>query len=514
MQISANDLRMTTNTRSPVPNLRVTLISLVASVIFPTFALAVDTPPNILLIVSDDLSATALGAYGNTVCKTPNIDRLAREGVRFDRAYCQYPVCGASRASFMSGLYPETTGFLGNIKTLGSYRVVNPEFAEHPSIGGFLRRNGYVSARVSKIYHMGVPGGIEAGEPGGDEPDSWDRTFDIWGPETGSPGVFTNLSPSQKHWGGAFVRIVVPDERSATQADELAATQAIAVLENRTLHRNETNFLKPGEPLFLAVGLVRPHVPLVAPARHFAHYTEDKVQLPEVPENDLDDVPEPNRKKANATSYKMTPDQAQQALAAYYASVTYMDEQVGRLLDALDRLDLADNTVVVFISDHGWLLGEHGSWQKSNLFDPACKVPLIVRAPGFERSAGKSVNAPTELIDLYPTLAELAGVADRAPEILQGHSLVPLLEKPGRTDWARDASYTVMGNKKASHGSIRTEQYRYSRYSDGEEELYDHRADPDEHTNQSKNPEYAPALETLRQTMDRAQARAQVEGRQ
>ena len=133
--------------------------------------------PNILFIVADDLSAEALGVYGNSVVETPNIDRLAREGVAFDRAYCQYPVCGAARASFMSGLYPETTGFLGNNYTLGSYRAMSPAHSDHPSSGGFLRRNGYVSARVSKIYHMGVPGGIEAGEPGGDDPDSWDLSL-------------------------------------------------------------------------------------------------------------------------------------------------------------------------------------------------------------------------------------------------------------------------------------------------------------------------------------------------
>lgn len=458
--------------------------------------------PNILFIVSDDLSAEALGAYGNEVCKTPNLDRLAQEGVLFDRAYCQYPVCGASRASFMSGLYPETTGFLGNIKTLGSYRKVNEDFADHPSIGGFLRRNGYVSTRVSKIYHMGVPGGIEAGEPGGDDPDSWDRAYDVWGPETGSPGEFSNLSPAVKHWGGAFVRVVVPDDRSATQADEVATTQVIAILENRALHRNSTNFLKPGAPLFLAVGLVRPHVPLVAPERHFKHYNAENVKLPEVVEGDLDDVPAPNRKKANATSYRMTPEQGQEALAAYYASVTYMDEQVGRLLDALDRLEMADDTIVVFISDHGWLLGEHGSWQKSNLFDPACRVPLIIRAPKHQKMAGQTESNLVELIDLYPTFAEVAGLKEKAPKNLEGLSLVPLLENPELQDWPRQASLTVMGNRKATHRSIRSEKFRYSRYAEGEEELYDHVNDPDEITNQATNPEFGPVLDDLRSKMD------------
>ncbi len=463
-----------------------------------------DELPNFVFIVADDLSAEALRSYGNAVVETPNIDRLAREGVQFDRAYCQYPVCGASRASFMSGLYPDTTGFYGNRYTLGSYRAVSPDHAEHPSIGGFLRRNSYVSSRVSKIYHMGVPGGIEAGEPGGDDPDSWDLAFNLWAPETGSVGEFRNLSPAQAHWGSAFVKVTVPNDQSATQADEMAVTQAISILETRSGHRNETNRMKPGAPLFLGVGLVRPHVPLVAPEKFMSRYNPDSMQLPVYPENDFDDVPKANQNKANATSYRMTESQAKEALAAYYACVSYMDEQVGRLLDALDRLGMADNTVVVFISDHGWLLGEHGSWQKPSLFEPACRVPLIIRAPGFEESAGKVVMAETELVDLYPTFAELAGLADKAPSILPGHSLIPLLENPDRDDWERETAFSVMGNTKAVHRSIRSGSYRYSRYSTGEEELYDHNRDPGEFTNQALNPEYAERKARLSKLLDQA----------
>ncbi|MEM9158466.1 MAG: sulfatase [Verrucomicrobiota bacterium] len=459
--------------------------------------------PNFLFIIADDLSAEAMGTYGNEVCKTPHLDRLAESGIRFDAAYCQYPVCGASRASFMSGLYPETTGFLGNNYTFGSYRATNEDFADHPSIGSLLRNNGYVSTRVSKIYHMGVPGGIEAGEPGGDDPDSWDRAFDVWAPETGSVGEFTSLSPAVAHWGSSFVKVVVPDGESATQADEMAVTQAISILETRARHRNKTNRMKRGAPLFLAVGLVRPHVPLVAPERFFKMYDPEDMVLPHVPENDFSDVPKGNQGKANATSYQMNEDTAKEALAAYYASVSYMDEQVGRLLDALDRLEMSDNTVVVFISDHGWLLGEHGSWQKPSLFEPACRVPLIVRAPGFEANAGRASKGLTELIDLYPTFAEIAGLAQVVPERVQGRSLVPLLEDPSGANWSAGAAYSVMGKAKNVQRSLRTERYRYSRYATGEEELYDHDRDPEEYTNQAGNPEYAKELENLRERMDR-----------
>lgn len=465
-----------------------------------------DSPQNFLFIISDDLTAAALGCYGNEVCQTPNIDRLAATGVRFDRAYCQYPVCGASRASFMSGLRPATTGFLGNNRRLGSYRSLNPDYADHPSIGGFLRRNGYLSARVSKVYHMGVPGGIEAAETGGDDPDSWDRAIDVWAPETGSPGAFSDLSPKLRHWGSSFVKIIVPDALSATQADELAVTQAIGILENRAGHRNETNFLKPGAPLFLAVGLVRPHVPLVAPERHFRPYPKDKMVLPEVPADNLADVTPVNRSQSNARKYRMTPDQQREALAAYYASVSYMDEQVGRLLDALERTGSSDNTTVVFISDHGWLLGEHGSWQKNNLFEPTARVPLIIRSPEHRDQAGSRTEALVELIDLYPTFADLARLSGQAPDNLTGHSLVPLLEDPGAKDWPRRAASTVVGSKSRLHRSIRTSRYRYTQGADGSEELYDHQLDPREHENAVDNPEYGETLRRMRELLSRTHA--------
>ncbi len=460
--------------------------------------------PNVLLIVSDDLSAEALGCYGNEVCETPNIDRLASEGVRFDRAYCQYPVCAASRASFMSGLYPETTGILRNDKRLGSYRAVTPELRDHPSIGGFLRRNGYVSLRVSKIYHMGVPGGIEAGEPGGDDPDSWDRAYDVMAPETSSYGDLLSLSPRRRHYGSNFVKIEIPDETQETQADHLSVSHAIAILENRVRFRNPTaNFLEPQEPFFLAVGLVRPHVPLVAPRRLFEQYPPEEMTLPEVPEGDLDDLPRRARIGENERSFGMSEAQAREALAAYYASTTFMDEQVGRLLAALERLEVRERTLVIFMSDHGWNLGEHGVWQKSNLWEESRRVPLIISAPGAAR--GQSSEALVELVDLYPTVADWCGLLDAAPERLQGMSLKPLLEDPGRGDWPRKYAYTVTSGGEA--GAIRAESWRYASWPDGEE-FYDLERDPGEFRNEASNPEYATRIESAREAIDRVAALA------
>lgn len=452
--------------------------------------------PNILFIVSDDMNACT-GSYGNEVCQTPNLDRLAREGVQFDRAYCQYPVCGPSRASFMSGLYPRTTKMLGNNYTLGSYKVLNQELADHPSMGEFLRTNGYVSIRVSKIYHMGVPGGIESGERGGDEPDSWDRAFDIMAPETASPGKLELLSPKRKHYGSNFARIIVPNDRIATQADVLAADHAIAILETRAWGGDHSRFLRPEQPFFLAVGFVRPHVPLVAPKYWFDKYPEDESVLPFVPEGDLDDIPPLAATNANELKYGMNELQQKQSLAAYYASVSFMDEQVGRLLDTLDRLDLRKNTIVIFTSDHGYNLGHHTMWQKSSLFENSLRVPLLISAPGFEESAGSRTDSLVELVDLYPTIAELTGLTDKQPSNLHGNSLTTVMKNPSSTKGHEEA-YAVVGNKKKMGESITTDRYRYNYWGDGTEELYDHKNDPEEFTNLVGSSEHAAILKQMR----------------
>jgi arylsulfatase A-like enzyme len=477
--------------------IRFSVLILFASFVFDWGGSLSASKPNILFIVSDDLTA-CLGSYGNEICQTPNLDRLASEGVQFERAYCQYPVCGASRASFMSGLYPKRNGMMGNSYTLGSYRAMNPKLADHPSIGGFLRRNGYVSLRVSKIYHMGVPGGIEAGEPGGDDPDSWDRAIDVMAPETASPGVLELLSPKRTHYGSNFARIIVPDDKIETQADALTATQAIAILDSRARGGEFSKFIRPEEPFFLAVGFVRPHVPLVAPKSMFDLYDEDSIPLPYVPEGDLDDLPEPAAAMANEGRYWLTEKQQKQSIAAYYASVTYMDQQVGRLLDALDRLGQRENTIVIFTSDHGYNLGEHTMWQKLSLFEESARVPLLISAPGFEKVAGKKAQGLVELVDLYPTLLDLTGLKDKAPANLDGISLRPLLDNPD-SKGKKKLAYTIT---RSSGESIRTDRYRYNRWGKEGEELYDHQTDPKEFTNLVGMEQHSETLKRLRALLE------------
>ena len=461
--------------------------------------------PNVLLIVSDDLTA-CLGTYGNKVCRTPHLDRLASQGVVFTRAYCQFSVCGPSRASLMSGLYPEQTELLGNNYTLGSYRALNPSLATHPSLGGTMRRHGYVSLRVSKIYHMGIPGSIESGDPAGDEPDSWDRAFNVLSPESWSFGDSTLLSPKRPEPGTSFTRVIVPDGEEGTQVDVMSATQAIAILQTRSREKDlaDRRQLRPGEPFFLALGFVRPHVPLVAPRRLFAHYPAEKIELPLVPPGDLDDVPKPAAAMRNDVRYGMSESQQRETIAAYYAAVEFMDEQVGRVLAELDRLQIREQTIVIFTSDHGYHLGEHGLWQKTTLFEEGARVPLIISAPEFARSAGARCDALVELVDLYPTIGDLTGLSERTPKNLAGRSLRPLLANPtGATAGFREFAYTIAGN---GGRSIRNAGWRYTTWGEAGEELYDLGHDPRQFTNLAANPDYAATLGQLRAALTAKQA--------
>ncbi len=462
--------------------------------------------PNILLIVSDDLN-TRIGPYMDIDRHTPHLDRLADEGIQFTRAYCQYPLCGPSRASLMSGLYPETNGVLRNNDNPGSYKKETPALANHPSMAGFFRENGYFTARVSKIYHMGVPGGIERGEPGGDEPDSWDYAYNVMAPETLSPGKLELLSPKNLHYGSNFARMIIPDGMEDTQADYLAASQAIAILENRAgkipeQGRNKQR-MKKDAPFFLAVGFVRPHVPLIAPKNCFVPYPEDEVVLPPVKIGD--NIPQQALRRQNDKIFGMNELQQRQTISSYMASVRFMDQQVGRLLDALDRLKLRNKTIVIFLSDHGYNLGEHDCWSKVSLWEGSVRVPLIISVPGYGNNYGTSCENVAELIDLYPTLTELCGFSDREPAILQGKSLADYIsgEKP---EEIKNFAYTV--SYQGNDATLRTSRWRYTRWGNemyaGNEELYDHKNDPEEHINLVGNSDYNDVLEEMRKKFEEA----------
>lgn len=436
--------------------------------------------PNVLFLMSDDLN-TALSGFGHPQCKTPELDKLAERGMRFENMHCQYPVCGASRASLMSGLYPYANGTLGNAGTL---RGNMPDVV---TMSQLFRKNGYRVGRVSKIYHMGIPPEILAGTATRDDPHSWDEVVNIKAPEQNAPGKKTNWSPKNKS-SQSFTGVVAEGDDLA-HADGMAASHAIDFLK-----RNKD------KPFFLACGFVRPHVPLVAPAKYFDRYDRDAMIAPVVAEDDLEDVPEIIRNyKRNSTSYGVTPELHKGLLEAYYASISYMDAQVGRILDALEELGLAENTIVVFTSDHGYLLGEHHKFQKQHLFEEATRVPFIVSVPWINKQHGQATKHITELLDLYPTLADLSGL--KPPKNLHGSSLVPLLKNPSTDTWTKELAFTISRN---GGESIRTQNWRFTHwgFGSGGMELYDLRKDPGEFTNLANDPKYKKSLKKLKAQLE------------
>jgi iduronate 2-sulfatase len=281
----------------------------------------------------------------------------------------------------------------------------------------------------------------------------------------------------------------VADGDDLVHADGMAASHAIEFLRR---HKDK--------PFFLACGFVRPHVPLVAPAKYFDQYDRDAMVAPVVPKDDLEDVPKIIRDyKRNSTTYGVTPDLHKGLLEAYYASVSYMDAQVGRVLDALEELGLAENTIVVFTSDHGYLLGHHHKFQKQHLFEEATRVPFIVSVPWMKNQNGKATRKITELIDLYPTLAELVGL--KAPDRLQGKSMLPLLKNPVSNDWKKDVAFTI---SRSGGESIRTGQWRFTQwdFGAGGMELYDLKNDPGEFTNLAENPEFSAQRERFKRQLE------------
>jgi choline-sulfatase len=435
--------------------------------------------PNVVFMIADDLN-TALSGFGHPQCKTPELDKLATRGLIFQNMHCQYPVCGSSRASIMSGLYPYTNKTLGNS---GSLRGSMPDVV---TMSQLFRQNGYHVGRISKIYHMGIPPDILAGTAGRDDPKSWDWVINLKAPEQNAPGEKTNWSPKNK--GSQTFMGVIAEGDDLVHADGMAAEHAV-----KFIGENKDN------PFFLAVGFVRPHVPLVAPKKYFDMYDRDAMKAPVVPENDLDDVPKIIREyKRHSSTYGVTPELHKGLLEAYYASISYMDAQAGKVMQALKDNGLEDNTIVVFSSDHGYLLGHHHKYQKQHLFEESTRVPFIVSVPWLKEQHGKQTKKITELIDLYPTLADLAGL--KAPDNLHGASLQPLLKDPETASWNKEMAFTI---SRSGGESIKTYKYRYIHWGFGSagEELYDLAKDPGEFTNQAANPEYKPILEKLKKQL-------------
>lgn len=443
--------------------------------------------PNVMFIVSDDLNCY-LGCYGHEVVQTPNIDRLADRGVLFERAYCQFPVCNASRASFMTGRRPDETRVYDN----GThFRKALPDVVTMPQM---FRKNGYFVARVGKIYHYGVPRGI--GTDGRDDPPSWEYKVNPKGRDVADEDKIFSLVPAQ--FGGTLSWLSA-DGDDSEQTDAIGASAAIELMRK-----------KRDRPFFLAVGFYRPHTPYVATHAWFRKYPLRKMTPPFVPAGDRGDM-SPLAYFYGHEQEEMTDRLKREARQAYAASISFMDAQVGRLLDALEDSNLSQNTIVVFTSDHGYHMGEHGYWQKESLNEESARVPLIVSVPKMKTAGGRT-KAICEMIDIYPTLADLCKLD--APRNLSGVSVVPQmndLKKTGKpyamTQAVRYKGRAVSSTRtmdRTVHGySIRTDRYRFISWDSGNEgeEFYDHRTDPNEFNNLALDPAYEDDRLTLRQQL-------------
>jgi len=505
---------------------------------FPMIQTGAGRKRNVLFIMSDDC-CDRLGVYGKTaagnpVSKTPNLERFAKSAVRFDRAYCQYAWCSPSRSSLMTGYAPDTT----KIYDLTShFREALPDVLTLPQ--AFLK-NDYFTARAGKIYHYGNPDQI--GCSGLDDPPSWNETANPAGVDhvkeealltvfprpraPGRPGFVrtrvdhgfggTTLAgctngwpgdgspdaaqvPGGGGWGGA-IALHESSSRQELHTDYLVADAAIAMLEKRRM--------QPDDPWFIGVGFYKPHVPWVVPSQYFDMNPLKDVRATPFNPDEMQMAP---RWAYNSMTpnHGMTEQQCRQAIQAYYAAASFLDSNIGRVLDALQRLGLAENTTVVFCADHGWQLGEHGQWEKTTVFEAAARVPWMIGGAGVS-AQGQACGRTVEHLDMYPTLVELCGLKG-APANLHGNSVVPLLSNP-KAAWGRPAvSQIYRGafrgalNRPPARGgntpparannraesmppggimgySLRTERYRYTFWKQGSEgeELYDYQVDPRE----------------------------------
>ena len=446
---------------------------------------------NVLFIATDDMN-NDLGTYGHPVVRTPNFDRLARLGIRFDRAYCNYPVCNPSRASLMTGLYPDQTRVRNNSV---HFRNTIPKVKTLPQM---FRDNGYYVARIGKIYHFGVPGDI--GEDGLDDPSSWEETVNPRGRDKWEEDQIYSIDSVTGNLGGTL-SWMAQDGTDEEQTDGIGTTEAIGILEQSR-----------ERPFFLAMGYYRPHTPYVAPKKYFFQYPLHLVRLPAEPLDDLVDIP-PAAWVDRPFQLNLPRRKQREAIQAYYASISFVDAQLGRLLDALERLDLVDNTLIVFWSDHGYHMGEHRLWQKTTLFENSSRVPFFIASPAHRQTAGLGTRSLAELVDVYPTLAELCGL--EAPAHLEGRSLVPVLEDP--TQSVRNSALTTFDTHdrvnprrplrpRAVGYTVRTDRWRYTEWGeDGAQgaELYDHWNDPREYVNLALAPHAQNTVERLKRLLKR-----------
>ncbi|MEM7476875.1 MAG: sulfatase [Planctomycetota bacterium] len=438
---------------------------------------------NVLFVAVDDLTCS-LGCYGDPVAVTPHFDALAAKGVCFRNAYCQLPLCNPSRASVLTGRRPD------EIEVYDLDRHFRDKMPEVTTLPQLFHENGWFSARVGKLYHYNVPASI--GTNGLDDSRSWLQVVNPKGRDTLEEDKITNAEPHRKI--SAALSWLAADGRDEEQTDGMIATEAIRLIKEHC-----------DEPFFLGVGFFRPHTPYVAPKKYFDLYPMEKMEIPFAPEDDRADIPDAAfAHNCPVPHYGLPIATCLQAKQGYYASVSFVDAQLGRLMAALEELKLAEKTVVIVWSDHGYHLGEHvGVWQKRCLFEESAKAPMLVYAPNA-RGNGRSCKRIVEFVDIYPTIASLCGLP--ADESLPGRDLSPLLQDPS-LEWDGSAVTQVLRPGKGSPvmgRSIRTQRWRYSEWNGGKNgsELYDHLVDPKEFHNLANDAAQQKRIANLRSMLE------------
>ncbi|MDF7798596.1 sulfatase [Pontiellaceae bacterium B1224] len=456
---------------------------------------------NVLFISVDDLNDWMGVLEGNPQAYTPNLDRLSKRGVYFLNAHCAAPVCTTSRQSLLSGLAPTTSGWVNSIpKSAEEYDEV---LAGRKPLPTLFRDNGYTTMAAGKVYHKGVqdfdyPLWDEtlSNNYGFDKSGAWYRNthFNPFPPDGGA--IYQANGGRVKGDTLCWAALEKKDIPKKGMPDEQIANWAIEQLSE-----------KHDKPFFMAVGFLRPHNPYTAPKKYFDRYPLDSITIPVVPEDEFNDIPLYGKAMAYGTlplgDHKevldLSPTYWAELVRAYLACTTFVDDQIGRVLDALDKSKYADNTIIVLWSDHGQHLGEKRHWRKQALWEESTRVPLFFSYPGMT-TKGELRDQPVSLLDIFPTLTELCGLPEQE---IDGVSLVPMI----KSEKAMRGAPVVTTRYNGNH-TVRSKDWRYIRYRDGTEELYDHRKDPGEHTNLAANPEFADILKANRDYLLKNEAAA------
>lgn len=443
---------------------------------------------NVLFITVDDMRDYVgyLNGYEGRV-HTPNIDRLAAQGVAFTNAHTSATVSCPSRNAMLTGMRPSTTGLYDNSQW---WKAASPSIVPMPQ---YFRNHGYYSAGAGKVFHH---------TPGNNPPCSWDdfqpQVFD-------DPWVTSEWSV-EKYWlnyGYRETRVKYPEWKPGSGISELGPEMDWGPIPGKEekdygdvqIVNYARSFLsqKHDKPFFLALGTYKPHIPWHVPQKYFDLYPLDSIVIPEKLENDLDDVPAVGRKLALANKdYKIIKDAGhlKQAIQAYLASISFADAQLGEILDLLEKSGYADNTIVVFWSDHGWHFGTKEHWHKQTLWEECTRIPFILKVPGLTHKSSVC-DRPVDMVNVYPTLLSLCSLPPNP--VLDGHDMTPLLENP-----AGEWPYPAVSEIRVGNAAVRSQEWRYIRYNDGTEELYNRKDDPHEWHNLASDPRYSKVIEEHR----------------